>query len=105
MGAPAPADTQTPQDAWVNNQLLSGGQKSSAPTLSDRYEAALKSSNWQEAAELLNGFNQQDITKRLAKLKPGDVGKIHQGAVSNPRVGPKSNVALMTDEGEGTRPS
>src|SRR5437762_1699860 len=88
----------TQQQDWVRHPALTGGQpSSSAPTAGQKYEAALKASNWQEAAEYLNGCSREDITKQLAKLKAAVVANIHQGALDNPRVGPNSNVAQMTD--------
>jgi hypothetical protein len=67
-----------------------------ANELDTAYSTALRSSNWQDAAEKLNGFNREDIQKRLAKLTPDQVAHIHQGALDNPRVGDQSQVAQMT---------
>jgi hypothetical protein len=73
------------------------------PTLDQQYNAAVKSGrqtgNWQDAAELLNGFNHEDIQNRLAQLTSDEVGYLHLGALDNPRVGPQSQVAQMTAPG------
>ena len=67
-----------------------------AARLDEQYRGWLAERNWEQAAELLNGFNRNDITKRLAELQPDQVASIHQGALDNPRVGPQSQLALMT---------
>ena len=51
---------------------------------------------WQETAQILNGFNREDILSRLAQLEVKEVGYIHQGALDNPLVGPDSQVAQLT---------
>ncbi|MCW2524249.1 MAG: hypothetical protein JWO63_2584 [Frankiales bacterium] len=70
------------------------------PTLDQRYRAALAKARedgfWQDAAELLNGFNTVDIRARVAELTRDEVGYLHAGALDNPRVGPESNVAALT---------
>lgn len=67
-----------------------------ATHLEEQYRSWLAEHNWPQVAESLNGFNSADIQKRLADLTPEDVANIHQGALDNPRVGPESQVALMT---------
>ncbi|MGB8908522.1 MAG: DUF4157 domain-containing protein [Candidatus Cybelea sp.] len=73
------------------------------PTLDQAYQTALADSratgNWQRTAELLNGFNRQDIESRLVQLSDQEVGYIHQGAVDNEKVGPDSQLAQMTVPG------
>jgi len=64
--------------------------------LNEDYENAVTTKDWQKAAELLNAFNRQDILARLSKLKRGQIGAIHQGALENSRVGPDSQVAGLT---------
>ena len=69
-------------------------------TLDQSYNTAVRAArqtgDWQNAAELLNGFNREDILQRLTFLTRQEVGFIHQGAVDNPRVGPDSQLARLT---------
>ncbi|MGB8910580.1 MAG: DUF4157 domain-containing protein [Candidatus Cybelea sp.] len=51
----------------------------------------------QVAAEWLNGYNREDILARLKGLAPAEVASLHQGAIDNRRVGPKAQLALLTD--------
>jgi hypothetical protein len=51
---------------------------------------------WANAAESLNAFDKEDMEARLYKLSAEDVGQLHQAALNNPRLGPRSQVALMT---------
>jgi hypothetical protein len=73
------------------------------PTLDQQYNAAVQSGrqtgNWQDAAELLNGFNHEDIQNRLAQLTSDEIAYLHLGALDNPRVGPQSQVAQLTAPG------
>ena len=48
------------------------------------------------AAEILNGFNREDILVRLKPLSAERIAEIHQGALENPVLGPNSQVALLT---------
>lgn len=74
-----------------------------APTLDQEYRQALaealRTGDFQLAAEKLNGFNYTDIQDRLAQLSDEQVGYLHLGAVGNPRVGPQSQVAQLTAPG------
>ncbi len=72
---------------------------SNAVNADQEYQAAVQSGDWLAAAEWLNGFNREDIQARLAKLSPDQITKLHQGALNNPRVGPQSQVALLTEPG------
>jgi hypothetical protein len=65
-------------------------------TLDDDYKAAVTATDWQRAAELLNGMNVAAILARLKLRTPDEIALLHKGAVDNPRVGPGSNVALLT---------
>jgi hypothetical protein len=65
-------------------------------TPDDDYRAAVGGSDWQRAAELLNGFNVPDILRRLKLRSPDEIANLHAGALANPRVGAGSNVALLT---------
>jgi Domain of unknown function (DUF4157) len=64
--------------------------------LDQQYNNWLLEQNWAQAAESLNGFSKPDIEKRLSWRSPYEIEMLHQGAVNNPRVGPQSNVAIMT---------
>ena len=64
--------------------------------LNEDYENAVAAKDWQKSAELLNAFNREDILTRLSKLKRGQIGAIHQGALDNPNVGLNSQVAHLT---------
>lgn len=70
-----------------------------AAALDQSYRGWLAEQNWQEAAEALNGFNAEDIKKRLSELNPDQIANLHKGAIDNPRVGPQSQVAQMTNGG------
>jgi hypothetical protein len=65
-------------------------------TLEDDYNAAVAAPDWQKAAELLNGMNVAAILTRLKARSPDEIANLHAGALANPRVGPGSNVALLT---------
>lgn len=67
-----------------------------AADLDRNYQGWLAEGNYSEAAESLNGFNLDDINSRLARLTPQQIAELHQAAVSNPHLGPSSNVALVT---------
>jgi Domain of unknown function (DUF4157) len=79
---------------------------SAAPSVADpsqQYQDALQlahqTGDWRNAAELLNAFNHEDIQLRLAQLTVDEIGYLHQGALDNLRVGPQSQVALLTEPG------
>jgi hypothetical protein len=105
--ADAPGPATTVALASVNGFIQRDPNDSNVPigppTLDQQYNAALQSGrqtgNWQDAAELLNGFNNEDIQNRLAQLTSDEVGYLHLGALDNPRVGPQSQVAQMTSPG------
>jgi len=64
--------------------------------LNEDYEQVFARSNWPAAAELLNGFNREDILARLKKIGRGRSAAIHAGAIENPKVGPDSQVAELS---------
>jgi hypothetical protein len=66
--------------------------------LNKDYDDAVARGDWKAAAEYLNGFNRADILTRLAKRSVDEVAKLHQGALDNPKVGAKAQVALLTPE-------
>lgn len=67
-----------------------------ARDLNTDYEDAVKRADWRAAAEYLNGYNRADILKRLLVRTPEEIGKLHQGALDNPKVGGQSQIALLT---------
>ncbi|MER6666896.1 hypothetical protein ABT256_20305 [Amycolatopsis japonica] len=73
------------------------------PSLDERYRAALRTAtetgDFRNTAELLNGFNRQDILRKLAELTDEQVNYMHVGATSNPAVGPGSQIAELTRPG------
>jgi hypothetical protein len=75
----------------------------SAADLGQQYQDALRlarqTGDWRNAAELLNGFNREDIQLRLAQLTLDEIGYLHLGVLDNPRVGPQSQVAMLTEPG------
>jgi hypothetical protein len=67
------------------------------------YEKAIKTAknsndiiDWGKAAQLLNGFSPEDITKELIKLDYPQIKALHEGALTHPRVGANSNIAKFT---------
>jgi len=104
---------RAPDGVYVEQATASGGQSQSpsggdpnapsqasgpsAPDLDQQYNAAVQAGNWQDAAEKLNGFNRDDILSRLSRLTPDQVANIYQGALTNPRVGPGSQAAQLSD--------
>ena len=119
-GDAAPAVPAAPHPALLR-QLQPGGNRAIArlvqreplasfdtATLDGQYRqslaTALQTGNFQSTAEKLNGFNEADIRARLAELTREQVSYLHLGAVNNPRVGPQSNVARLTDDGSAPRP-
>jgi hypothetical protein len=67
------------------------------PTLIETYRVAVREGRWSDAAEILNGFNRLDIEIQLAALTGDQVALLHAGTLGNPRVGPDSQLAQMTD--------
>jgi Domain of unknown function (DUF4157) len=53
--------------------------------------------SWPNTAEALNIFSWEDMSEKLSLLEAGDIAKIHQGALDNPRLGPASAVARATE--------
>jgi hypothetical protein len=67
-----------------------------ARDLASDYDDAVKVPDWKKAAELLNGFSRDDISARLKARTVAQVRELHKEAVANPKVGPQSQLALMT---------
>lgn len=88
-------DPTTGQPLQLPGQPNAGSMQ--AASLEDEYNAAVQGGNWQDAAEKLNGFNRDDILSRLSRLTPDQVANIYQGALTNPRVGPGSQAAQLSD--------
>jgi hypothetical protein len=86
----------------VGNQTLAraiageAGHRVLARDLSSDYEGAVKRADWKLAAEYLNGFNREDIVKRLGARTVDEIEKIHQGALDNKKVGGQAQVAQLT---------
>ncbi len=70
-----------------------------AAELDQEYHDAVQRGDWPAAAEALNGFNHEDIQARLAGLSTEQTADLHRGAIDNPRVGPQSQVAQLTEPG------
>ena len=89
----------------VRRQLEgSGSSPAMTPAERDRaYQAALQTArrtgDWEQPAELLNGFNHEDIQFQLASLSDVEIGFLHQGALDNKNVGPQAQVAELTAPG------
>jgi hypothetical protein len=79
------------------------GVAASTPSLEQEYRLAVRSANqtgdWRDAAEKLNRFNRADLLSRLSELSDEQAAYLHLGAIGNPRVGPRSQVALLTMPG------
>lgn len=60
------------------------------------YENFKRAGNWQKVAEFLNGLSKDDITTRLLRFDKSERNLIHEGALTNPAVGPDSQIAKMT---------
>ena len=61
-------------------------------------------------ADSLNHLSKDEIENRLKQLTPNQVADIHQEALANPRLGPKSEVAQLTaaklaDQSPGSTPA
>jgi hypothetical protein len=93
-GAPSPAATATPTPSE------GGAGTERAAYLDQQFKGWFAEGNWPLAAEALNGFDHDDIQTRLAGLSQDPIANLHQGALDNPRVGPQSQVALLTAPGQ-----
>jgi hypothetical protein len=60
------------------------------------YKGWLAEHNLPMAAEVLNGFNRGDIEARIAHFTPDEVTALHEAALANERLGPQSQIALIT---------
>ncbi len=60
------------------------------------FEDSVAAWKWDHAAEILNGFDLDDIHRMLAKLSVLQIASIYQGAIQNGAVGPDSNAAKAT---------
>ena len=72
------------------------GNLTRAAFLDKNYKVNLKAGDWEKAAEFLNGFSKDDIIPRLLRLTKTERDQLHQGALTNPAVGPASQIAMMT---------
>ena len=62
----------------------------------NEFQEAVSAGDWERAAEILNGFNVDDIRAMLAKLSDMRAASIYLGATKNRAVGPQSNAANLT---------
>jgi len=59
-------------------------------------DAAIAAHDYQQIAELLNGYNLEGIQSELAKRSRGFAAAVYSGAIENKRVGPDSAIAQAT---------
>ncbi len=88
--SPAPRRVQREPDSTP-------AQATTAEERDTAYHSAVQSGDWPAAAEWLNGFNREDIQARLAQLTLEQIADLHRGALDNPRVGSKAQVAQLTE--------
>jgi hypothetical protein len=55
----------------------------------------LREHNWSEVAEKLNSYSADDIQNQISSLGI-DTVSVHKAALSNPKLGPQSQIALLT---------
>jgi hypothetical protein len=77
-------------------RMIAAQRRVLARDVNTDYEDAVKRADWRSAAEYLNGFSRADILTRLLVRTPEEIGKLHQGALANPKVGGQSQIALLT---------
>jgi hypothetical protein len=71
-------------------------QREPSSELDDNYKKAFNDKDWKKAAEYLNGFSREDINTHLKDVPTGLKAAIYAGALENPLVGPKAQVADIT---------
>jgi hypothetical protein len=97
FGAPGAKPGGPPGDDTKKVQFaLPGSAEEKVVQMDEKWQKALKASDWQAAAEVVNGFSASDMKQRLAKLSADQVAKVHKGAIDNRKVGQNSAVALAT---------
>jgi Domain of unknown function (DUF4157)/Novel toxin 16 len=108
-GAPGPEATPATSppvaaaaEAPTTSDSGTGGDRSAY--LDQQFKGWVAEGNWPLAAEALNGFNSDDIKARLAGLTQDQITNLHQGALDNPRVGPQSQLAQLTEPGAPAAP-
>ncbi len=107
MTAPgtAPASTPAPASSTpASTTTPASPPEPGPPQMVQSFWGWVAEGNWPQAAETLNGFNETDIRTLLSRCSPDKVpctsdqiALIHKGALDNPRVGPKAQVALLTE--------
>jgi hypothetical protein len=95
-GNQSAADAPTSYPGDVQEMPSPQSAEERAADLDRNYQGWLAEGNYSEAAEALNGFNLDDINARLGSLSPQQIAEMHLAAVSNPRLGRLSQVALAT---------
>lgn len=78
----------------LNSKVAQMTSAVATEVLDKKFNAAVTARKWDLAAEYLNGFSVEDIQRRL---DPKLMKELYGGAVENPRVGPNSNVAKLTE--------
>ena len=73
--------------AYIAEQARIAAERARVAQLHSNYLSAVRTGNWQLAAEYLNGFNDTDIVSRLRRLSLTQLGELRRGAVTNPRLG------------------
>ncbi|RYY57278.1 MAG: DUF4157 domain-containing protein [Chitinophagaceae bacterium] len=72
-------------------------QLSPTDDLDKSFRKSLDEKDYAKAAEYLNGFSREDILERLRDKPAAITASIHVGAIQHPGVGPKSQVAELTN--------
>jgi hypothetical protein len=65
----------------ISRQPKADNEADRVATLKANYEAAVKKSDWDQAALLLNGFNDADILSRLKRLGDAQREELYKGAL------------------------
>ena len=73
--------------AYIAEQARIAAERARVAQLHSNYLSAMRTGNWQLAAEYLNGFNDTDIVSRLRRLSLTQLGELRRGSVTNPRLG------------------
>ncbi len=97
LGSPGQAPGMAPGDGTKKVQFaLPGSPEEKVVQMDEKWQKALKASDWPAAAEVVNGFSASGMKSRLAKLSKEQIAKLHKGAIDNRKVGQNSAVALAT---------
>ena len=83
--------------AHIAAEARAATERERVARLQANYQRAIRSGNWQRAAEYLNGFNDADIAARLRLLTLTQLGELRRGAVTNRRLGGGTRLAAAID--------